>query len=161
MAKLSVDDAIEMLERIADEEVGLNADAFNALQMGIDALEDQYKKTLTVPRAFNDPQYDYYVLKKPFGPLPKGAVFYHDLDDHIYGSIAQGCLKLCWTPDGDTYGGICGGTVILHCNFAKDKELFKKNSFSSIGYMKPGKYRVTVYDDGKMQFHYDGNTYDD
>ena len=71
-------------------------------------------------KALSDPKYDYYRLTKDFGVLKAGAIFYHDPDDDVYGSIAQGCLKLCWTPDGNCYGSpaIAGETVILHYIFA-------------------------------------------
>ena len=70
-------------------------------------------------KAFSDKKYDYYRLTKDFGVLKKGAIFYHDPDDHTRGSQRDGCLLLCWTPDGNCYGGICGGTVALHYSFAK------------------------------------------
>lgn len=80
-------------------------------------------------RAFSDPDYDYYELTQAVGFLPRGTVFYHDTDDHIYGSIGNGCLKLCWTDDGNCVGNhnqqICGGTVIFHFEFAKTS-LFRK-----------------------------------
>lgn len=76
-------------------------------------------------RAFSDDRYDYYELTTSLGYvnnkeewiLPKGTIFVHDTDDHELGSISNGCLKLCWTPDGNTYGSLCGGTVIFHAEF--------------------------------------------
>lgn len=84
-------------------------------------------------RAFSNGKYDYYELMKPLGLskcgdeyiLPKGAIFVHDKDDDKLGSAAQGCLKLCWKPDGNCYGTICGETVIFHASF-KDSDLFRK-----------------------------------
>lgn len=81
-------------------------------------------------RAFSDPRYDYYELQKDLeGLVPKGAIFVHDVDDQVYGSIANGCLKLCWTPDGNTYrgnlGSLCAGTVIFHTAFSRTS-LFKR-----------------------------------
>ena len=82
-------------------------------------------------RAFSDAKYDYYKLTQDLGGiLPKGTVFYHDPDDQECGSIGHGCLKLCWTPDGNCYhtsesNGLCGGTVIFHYNFAHSP-LFEK-----------------------------------
>lgn len=76
-------------------------------------------------RAFSDPQYDYYKLTQSLGDiLPAGTVFVHDKYDSVCGSIANGCLKLCWTPDGNCYhtvhnAGLCANTVILHAGFAK------------------------------------------
>ena len=76
-------------------------------------------------RAFSDPQYDYYELQQDLGGVvPKGAIFYHDENDDTYGSISEGCLKLCWTPNGDTYR-LCGGTIVLHASFTKSP-MFKK-----------------------------------
>lgn len=81
-------------------------------------------------RAFSDQRYDYYRLVKPLGNvLPAGTVFVHDKGDHVYGSLANGCLKLCWTPDGNCYRtavntGLCANTVILHARFA-DSDLFE------------------------------------
>lgn len=82
-------------------------------------------------RAFSDEKYDYYELMKPLGLdrnsgkyiLPKGSIFVYDKDDNKLGSIAEGCLKLCWTPDGNCYGTICGETVIFHASF-KDSDMF-------------------------------------
>lgn len=82
--------------------------------------------------AFSNPKYDYYELTKPIGCgyrgtkeiLPAGSVFVHDIDDHEQGSIAEGCLKLCWKPDGNCYGMLCANTVVLHAAF-KDSDMFK------------------------------------
>lgn len=76
-------------------------------------------------RAFSDDRYDYYKLTTSLGHvnnkeewlLPVGTIFVHDTDDHERGSISNGCLKLCWTPDGNTYSSLCGGTVIFHADF--------------------------------------------
>lgn len=81
-------------------------------------------------RAFSLPQYDYYELLQDLGGIvPKGAIFVHDTDDIVNGSLAKGCLKLCWTPDGNIYNGaktsICGGTVIFHAAFV-DSNMFRK-----------------------------------
>ena len=83
-------------------------------------------------RAFSNPKYDYYELTKPIGCgyrgtkeiLPAGSVFVHDIDDHEQGSIVEGCLKLCWKPDGNCYGSLCANTVVLHAAF-KDSDMFK------------------------------------
>lgn len=77
-------------------------------------------------RAFSDDSYKYYRLKKDFGWLKAGAMFVYDPDDHMYGSTVHGCLKLCWTPDGDTYSGLCANTVFLHYLFCKDEEWFEE-----------------------------------
>ena len=83
-------------------------------------------------RAFSNHKYDYYELTKPIGCgyrgtkkiLPAGSVFVHDIDDHEQGSIDEGCLKLCWKPDGNCYGMLCANTVVLHAAF-KDSDMFK------------------------------------
>lgn len=81
-------------------------------------------------RAFSNTKYDYYELLRPLADVvPAGAIFVHDTDDNVYGSVANGCLKLCWTPDGNCYKGenhaLCGGTVVLHSCF-KNSSLFAK-----------------------------------
>ena len=75
-------------------------------------------------RAFSNPKYDYYELTVDLeGLVPKGAIFVHDTDDSVRGSVAQGCLVLCWTPDGNCYfgnrGGLVGGSVVFHAEFRK------------------------------------------
>lgn len=83
-------------------------------------------------RAFSNNKYDYYELTKAIGCryrgtktiLPAGSVFVHDIDDHEQGSIAEGCLKLCWKPDGNCYGMLCANTVVLHAAF-KDSDMFR------------------------------------
>lgn len=89
-------------------------------------------------RAYSNPKYNYYELTKPIGCkyfnrqeilLPAGAIFVHDTDDHEQGSIAEGCLKLCWNPDGNTYGSLCANTVVLHAAF-KDTDMFRLTKVS-------------------------------
>lgn len=83
-------------------------------------------------RAFEDSRYDYYELTQSLGLdnnkscyiLPKGSIFYHDKHDSVRGSIGDGCLKLCWTPDGDCYGWICGDSMAFHASF-KNTDLFR------------------------------------
>lgn len=77
-------------------------------------------------KAFSEPGYNYYRLKNDFGFLKAGAIFYHDTDDQENGSIAEGCLKLCWKPDGGCYSQLCGGTIILHADFAEEDDLFER-----------------------------------
>lgn len=82
-------------------------------------------------RAFEDNRYDYYKLLEPLGfycneyLIPDGAIFVHDTDDSDRGSISEGCLKLCWTPDGNCYGSLCGDTVIFHAAL-RYTDLFEK-----------------------------------
>ena len=79
-------------------------------------------------RAFADPNSDYYELTQDLGFLPKGTIFVHDKEDHVRGSLAEGCLKLCWTEDGNCPGNssqqISGETVIFHAEFI-NTNLFK------------------------------------
>ena len=105
-------------------------------------------------RAFSDPNYDYYRLTKDFGLLKAGTIFFHDPDDDVYGSIAEGCLKNCYTPDGDCFEGngcsLCGGSVILHYRFIKT-DWFEKivvTEENLIKILKPGHYEVDVDADG-------------
>ena len=82
-------------------------------------------------RAFENKDFDYYELTQPLGfsdgeyLVPDGAIFVHDKNDNVRGSIANGCLKLCWTPDGNCYGCLCADTVVFHANF-RMTDLFKK-----------------------------------
>lgn len=79
-------------------------------------------------RAFGDPNSEYYELTQDLGFLPKGTIFVHDKEDHVRGSLANGCLKLCFTEDGNCPGNssqkICGETVIFHTEFI-NTNLFK------------------------------------
>lgn len=88
-------------------------------------------------RAFSLPQYDYYELLQDLGGVvPKGAIFVHDTDDDVNGSPAEGCLKLCWTPDGNVYysskTGVCGGTVIFHAAF-RNSDMFRRVARENTG----------------------------
>lgn len=101
-------------------------------------------------RAFSDPGFNYYRLTKDFGCLKAGAVFFHDPDDSIYGSPAHGCLKLCWTPNGDCYDKLCGGTIALHANFIESNwfEKVDRTVANAINNLNPGYYGVEVHADG-------------
>lgn len=97
-------------------------------------------------RAFSDAKYKYYRLKKDFGLLKAGTIFFHDPDDHVYGSIAQGCLKNCWAADGNCENGLCGGTVILHYDFTKT-DWFEEahcDKEAIIDSLKPGQYTLKI-----------------
>lgn len=82
-------------------------------------------------RAFKNKEFDYYELTQPLGfngkyyLIPEGAIFVHDTTDNVRGSIAAGCLKLCWTPDGNVYGWLGADSVVFHADFRKT-DLFKK-----------------------------------
>jgi hypothetical protein len=69
--------------------------------------------------------YNYYELLQDIPCLSRGSIFYWDKDDNIYGSIAEGCLKLCWTPKGSCYSGLAGDTIIFHASARKETEWFK------------------------------------
>jgi len=101
-------------------------------------------------RALCDPRYTYYKLTQPFGLLTKGTIFYHDPLDNVYGSLAEGCLKLCWSPDGECQCGLAGGTVIFHYEFTKTP-LFEKIQLDGNTLMKnlsPGHYDLKVSRNG-------------
>lgn len=115
----------------------------------IEKEEDNEKMDGEAIRAFSNPHYDYYRLTRDLGPLKAGTIFYHDPDDHIYGSVSQGCLKNCWTPDGNC-GEICGGTVIFHYIFA-NSDLFEKvesNLNNIMNALDPGEYSIKVGNNG-------------
>ncbi len=81
-------------------------------------------------RAFGSPYHSYYILQQDLGGiLPVGTVFVWDREDHVKGSVAEGCLKLCWTSDGNCFGNprktlLCGDTVIFHAEF-RHSPMFK------------------------------------
>ena len=97
-------------------------------------------------RAFADPSLTYYRLTKDFGLLKAGTIFYHDPEDKVYGSIAKGCLKNCWTPDGNCENGMCGGTVILHYNFVNTDwfEEVERTPAILMESLSPGYYKMEV-----------------
>ena len=101
-------------------------------------------------RAFSDPDYDYYRLTKDFGLLKAGTIFFHDPDDNIYGSVAEGCLKNCWTADGNCENNLCGSTVILHYRFAFTDwfEKVERNIDSLVGNLRTGHYKLDIHPDG-------------
>jgi len=76
-------------------------------------------------RAFSDSNVDYYSLNYDLGRVNRGSIFYHDKKDNIRGSLMEGCLKLCWTPDGNVYGGLCADTIIFHASF-RQTDMFSK-----------------------------------
>jgi hypothetical protein len=82
------------------------------------------------PKALDDSRYKYYELLQNIPCIDKGAIFYYDKDDHVKGSIGEGCLKLCWTPAGGCYGNdvvaLCAGTIVFHAFARKDKRWFRK-----------------------------------
>lgn len=84
-------------------------------------------------RAFKG-DYEFYILQHDLPCVSAGAVFYWDKKDTIYGSIVEGCLKLCWTEDGYCYGndrnyGLAGNTIIFHASAREDKEWFLHYNF--------------------------------
>ena len=112
-------------------------------------------------KAFSDPHYTYYRLTKKFGLLKAGTIFYHDPEDTIYGCAACGCLKNCWTADGNCDNGITGGSVILHHAFA-ETDLFEKVEWTPDEFLKTldkGKYTLVIDDDGKWSVTKHGGFY--
>lgn len=104
-------------------------------------------------RAFSDPKYDYYKLLVPFGTLEPGAIFYYDREDALFGSLSEGCVKLCWTADGDCYGGINGGAIVLPASYRNVETLFKRcssgrNKIDAMNLLRAGRYNVILFDDG-------------
>lgn len=78
---------------------------------------------------------DKYMLLKDIPGVKAGAIFVHDKEDKIYGSIAEGCLKLAWDNGNcqrqtvnEYCAGLCAETIIFHANVIKDKTWFKKVS---------------------------------
>lgn len=116
-------------------------------------------------RAFSDSAYEYYRLTQDLGDgLSKGAIFVHDPKDSVYGSVMEGCLKLCWTPEGGCYqgenNGYCAGTVIFYYGFAKST-LFEKVDCSLDSFIKglsQGSYELRVNSDGSWQLFKHGNS---
>lgn len=105
-------------------------------------------------RAFANDDYDYYRLMYDFGHLKAGAIFYLDPDDDVYGSPAGGCLKLCWTPDGDCYSMLCGGTVILHKSFIETEWFCKlEKRKKPVVSFAPDKYKVEITEDGTIEIY--------
>lgn len=70
-------------------------------------------------------KYDIYKLKVNIPGLEKGALFYHDTDDSIRGSIAHGCLKLAWI-NGNCQQDWCGDTFVFPGHLVKDDDCFEK-----------------------------------
>jgi hypothetical protein len=74
--------------------------------------------------------YDFYELLQDIPSIDVGAIFYWDKNDTVYGSVAEGCLKLCWTPNGNCYKGegncgLCGDTIIFHASARTNIKWFK------------------------------------
>jgi hypothetical protein len=79
---------------------------------------------------------DRYILQKDIPGCKAGALFVHDKNDKVRGSIAQGCLKLAWTDNGNcqqetrsnTSTGLCAETIVFHASVIKNEEWFIKES---------------------------------
>lgn len=77
-----------------------------------------------------DGNYNFYELLKDVPGIDAGAMFYWDKNDSVYGSILEGCVKLCWTQTGSSYSGkdncgLAGDTIIFHASVREDKNWFK------------------------------------
>ena len=94
-------------------------------------------------RAFSNPTHTYYKTTQDIGFLPAGTIFVHDEEDTVYGSMMQGCIKLCWSPSGDCVGisnhKICGGAVIFHYSFIEKGGLFEE--------VKPAQTEIEIMKD--------------
>jgi hypothetical protein len=88
-------------------------------------IENKYRGIGRGSKAFSCNDVDYYRLNYDLGRVERGSIFYHDKKDRIRGSIMQGCLKLCWTPDGSCYGGLCADTIVFHASFRETKMFTK------------------------------------
>ena len=55
-----------------------------------------------------------------------GTIFYWDKFDKVKGSIAEGCLKMAWTKEGNAQNNLCADTIVFHANAKDDKCWFKK-----------------------------------
>ncbi|TPF18027.1 hypothetical protein [Priestia megaterium] len=77
---------------------------------------------------------DKYMLLKDIPLVKAGAIFVHDKEDNIRGSIGSGCLKLAWTDDGNCQretvnnrcAGLCADTIVFHAIAKDDSEWFVK-----------------------------------
>ena len=69
-----------------------------------------------------------YRLQKDIPGMDAGAIFLHDKNDRIKGSIACGCLKNAWV-NGDCQGTKkdqwCGSTHVFPGQLADDRKWFK------------------------------------
>lgn len=80
-------------------------------------------------RAFSNKLYDYYELTENFKidpdtTIPKGSIFVHDKKYQSIDIPTKGVLRLCWTPEGESYCNIGGGRLNLPICFI-DKPIFK------------------------------------
>ena len=74
----------------------------------------------------NTKEYDRYKLRKVIPGLRAGAIFYHDKDDDIRGSLGCGCLKLAWTDDGNCQQNWCGDTFVFPGQLVAIRSWFKR-----------------------------------
>lgn len=110
-------------------------------------------------RAFQG-NYEFYILQQDLPCVDAGAVFYWDKDDTVYGSIAEGCLKLCWTPEGSCYGnnkviGLCGNAIIFHAEARNDKEWFLHYNFKQMTVKEIEKelgYKIEIINEQNQDF---------
>lgn len=75
-------------------------------------------------RAFCDKDTEYYQLLIDIGRIRKGT---YDPEDDIRGAW-NGCLKMCWTFDGDCYNDLAADTIVFHKSMMEDETVFKKVS---------------------------------
>jgi len=77
-----------------------------------------------------DGSYNFYELLQDIPGIDAGAIFYWDKEDDIHGSLAEGCLKLCWTKNGGCYSGkgncgLTGDAIIFHASVRENSKWFK------------------------------------
>lgn len=63
-----------------------------------------------------------------------GAIFLHDKNDHIKGSIGYGCLKNAWV-NGDCQDSWCAATHVFPGQLAEDKKWFKPVKVKKLKYV--------------------------
>ena len=90
---------------------------------------DKWNDACRRNRAYGDPKgTEYYKLQINIGAAGAGTVFYYDPDDSVRGSIAEGCLKLAWSADGDCQCEpmLAGEAIVFPASFRKDKRVFER-----------------------------------
>jgi len=75
-----------------------------------------------------------YKLLKNIPGMKAGAIFLHDKNDHIKGSLACGCLKNAWI-NGDCQNSWCGSTHVFPGQLAKDRKWFKPVKTKKVKYV--------------------------
>lgn len=91
--------------------------------MKAETREELHKFDLT---AFRQKSMKKYILQRDMPGIRAGTIFVHDTEDTIRGSIAEGCLKLAWTKEGNCQlDGYVADSFVLHAKVRKDPKWFK------------------------------------